>query len=103
MEIKSFKMISGEEIIGKVNAVINDVWVLESVRLIITQAAGPNKLGVGFMPYIVSNMEGKNNIYRHAVACEPQSIAKDLEMMYLENVSGLQLPPSGSAKSIIMS
>lgn len=64
------------------------------------QPVGPNKIGVGFMPWAVGNT-GTNAIFAvrvDAMACMPYAASLDLERGYLQQISGLDLSGTTLAK-----
>ena len=90
-DVVHVKLITGEEIIGKANIDRNmpDGMAMERVRTLAVQPMGQGQMGIAMIPYMVGNPDGLIWIKREHIIAEPESVPKNLEDSYLQQVSGL--------------
>lgn len=85
------KMISGEELIGKLITDHSDVWVLDKPRVltVIPDSAGNAK--VSLLPLMMFNQDGEIQISKHLVIARSEIISKSLEDIYMQATSRIQI------------
>ena len=97
-EIKVYKLVSSEEIIGEfVTSDTNEI-LLTRIRTIHMVQTGPQSVGPALLPFAVSNADGPIGIRKSAVVANITPV-KEIEDIYLQQVSGIQIatnapPPS---------
>lgn len=92
-EVKAFRLVSGEEILGKVVAETDDVYVLEDVRALHAQP-GPQGMQIGLIPYMLSNPELKSFTLRRSAVIGVTEPTAELENGYLQQTSGIAIATS---------
>lgn len=99
--VKHFKVIGGEEIIGTVVEGYEhfaEHLVLEKVRALMAQPMGQGQVGLGLVPYMMGNPDGKIKIPLDMIIGDPvEGLPKNLEDTYLQQVSGLTFATSPTA------
>lgn len=91
MDVKTFKLISGEEVLGKVVSDDDLKIVLEDPRIISLQPTGPGQVTVTFIPFFLSNRKvDKATVNRSAVVAETE-VEDELRKHYAREVSNIQL------------
>lgn len=102
MDIKLFKMYSGEEVIASVDVVELDGFVVSKPHLIQLVPQGAGSMGLLLIPWIVGNRDATVKINRNAMSVvNPITPAKEFEDQYLQQTSGIALAkgmPNGSGK-----
>lgn len=91
MEIKAFKLISGEEIIARVEGETNTVFKLTRPMLVHISAGHDGSPQIGLMPYVISNQDVDVILSKHAISVEIGSINVVLEKKYTEVTSPINL------------
>lgn len=96
-EIKTLKMVSGEEVICKVNEIDEDsgVFTIESPLVLQVMPAPQGGFGLGLIPWVHSQKHGTLEVSVSQIMClgDPD---KDVIDGYLSQISGIQLASSGS-------
>lgn len=97
-QVVAYKLNSSEEIIGKLKDENDLSIVLDDARILIVSPGQGGQAQVALLPYMMAdNGEGSVEIYKTALAGKLQkSIHKQLEDMYLQQTSGIQLATAGS-------
>lgn len=91
MEVKSFKLMTGEEIVARVMDETRTEFVVDSPQVLQFQRVSQNQMGLAFVPWALSNPEisdlqlSKSSI----VAVYPP--ASDVEKQYLSQTSKIAL------------
>lgn len=95
MNIKIFKLVSGEEIITKVleDSSLQSYIVIEKPRSIQPVPQGPNQFGIGLLPYIITNADGQIKLYKAAISGECDA-PSDVEKVYLQQTTNIQIASS---------
>ena len=96
ISVQGFKLVSGEEIIGRVDdrvsMVASDKYVIERPRVLIPQQMGNGQISLGMAPWIISAGEdATHEISPDAVASGPFDVMKNIETEYLRQTTGIQL------------
>lgn len=92
MQVKGFKLISGEEIIARVNEFNEkqNKYLIEKPKLIIPQQVG-NQLTLGMVPWAIGSDEnGTIEIKESAIIAE-FNIVPEIEKEYIKQTTGIQL------------
>lgn len=92
--VRSFKLPSGQEIIGKETAVTSRGVILDDVRELQALQRPDGTFGLGIAPFTFSSRAGKIELYFSSIVGEVLQIPSELEREYLSNVSGIQLAMS---------
>lgn len=94
-EIRVFKLISGEEIVGKVVKKDKEGFVLEKVRTMsLTPTGEQGRVGMNLIPFMLTCMDGEIVFPESSMLCKPRKIDDNLEKFYLEQTSGLSIASS---------
>lgn len=89
-EIKAFKLISGEEVLGKVIGEGSDHVVLEDALALHAQP-GPQGMQIGLIPFMMSNTTAREiQFERSAIVCSTEP-SKELQDGYLQQTSSIDL------------
>ena len=99
MNIKVFKMMNGEEIIGAVTAGSEVGYFLENPATIMVQQNEQGQVGVGLAPYM-PYVQGKVYIYKSAISSEgdPESkMAKEYNRIF---GSGIEVVPASALSGL---
>lgn len=92
-KILTFKLLTGEEVIGReiANLMPNAPYVrMEKVRTIGAQNVGNGQMGIGLMPFALSQHDGVITIMRSSIVAE-FTVDERLEKVYLQQTSNIQL------------
>jgi len=92
-EIKVFKLVSGEEIIGSLVSQSSSPpgYVLEKVRAIHLVPQGQHQFGVAMMPFMTSDPSGQITIMTPAISAQVVNVPDDMERTYLAQTSSIQI------------
>jgi hypothetical protein len=94
MNIKVFKLISGEEIIAEVfNALADNIELKSPATIVIQQTA--QGVGVGLMPYM-AYATGNIKLYKTSIASEAEPDIKMINEYNRIFGSGIQIATAGS-------
>lgn len=95
MTVKSFKLISGEEVVATVVTTLNPTgYTLRKPHILQFQQVAPGQLGLAFIPWTLSNPDIDTvEIPTSAVISVFEPAAK-VEKQYLEQTSGISLVSS---------
>lgn len=92
-----YKLSTGEEIIARIEEERDSAIVLSSVRTIMIQPTGDGRIGIALMPFMAGAADNKIRVYtRSIVSVTDDEIPKQIEDMYLQQTSGIDLS-SGAA------
>jgi len=91
-EVKTFKMMSGEEVITRVEdgSTDNHIKIIKPRTIAITPI-GPGQAQLALIPYVASDPDGEFDIPKTAIMCEITLSNDQLEKGYLEQTSGIVL------------
>lgn len=90
-QVKGYKLVSGEEIIGKpVNG--DEISItLDDARVLGVQP-GPQGISVSFLPVVMlARHQDKTTIFKSSIMVET-NVDSDMEKEYRKAVSGIELP-----------
>ena len=97
MEVRVLKLVSGEEVIGKVEKNEDDFIVLGNARSLMMQQTGDGQVGLGMVPFMPSadnpatDSESDVKIYKQFIMAEPIAVPSPLEDAYLRSTSKIAL------------
>ena len=87
-EVKIFKLVSGEEVLSKVEVIDDGTWLLTDPRML---GMNPQTGQPGMMPFMMLNPERKVKLNPNQIIAESASVPPDMEKKYLSDVSGIAL------------
>jgi len=90
-EIRSMKLLSGEEIIGRIESDDEFTLTLSKVRAIQMVQTGPQQMGMAMAPFLATNIDGDITIRKAALAVDPMEPSTDAEKPYLEQTTSIAL------------
>jgi len=97
--IRLFKLISGEEIVARVQEETPTTFVLKSVRALVIHPAANGQMQVGMMPWSAGVPDGNVTLYKTGILGTPEEpLPKQLEDGYLSQTSGIQLAGGGGLR-----
>lgn len=110
MDIRGFKLITGEEVIAgiieEVRASTNTsstdglfdssgpivAYNIRKPHILRVQPVGPGQLGLAFVPWMLSNPDVSSvNLPVSSIITEPFEISDQVEKQYLQQTSGIEL------------
>jgi hypothetical protein len=92
--IVSFRLISGEEIVGKLISNSDTTFVISKPILIGLQSS-PNGMAIAFMPYMATLDDSAHFTFKHAhVLNTLETTRKDVERSYISATTGIE-PAAG--------
>lgn len=98
-EVKHLKLINGEEIIGRTcdeTGLYPGNIVLDTVRSLTIHEVAPGKAGIGMVPFMMGNPDGRIKIPTSDIMGEAiTEVPKKLEDSYLQQVSGITFATEG--------
>lgn len=92
MNVMGFKLISGEEILARVDDIMtnNDKYAIERPLVVIPQKMG-NQVALGLVPWIISAGENARVNLKESVVASTFSPIREIEDEYLKQTTGIQL------------
>lgn len=93
-KIINFKLISGEEIIAKLDDEMEEKLVISDPRVLTFQDHGDGRVAASFVPPLVLGSDKEISVGKHAISMYTFNITAEYEKRYLESVSGIQLATS---------
>lgn len=103
MDIRSFMLTTGQELVAElIDFTHAETYVIKN-PLIAHMMRGPDGAPqLGFAPWSMIHQDGiKINIPYHAVLAVPIAIEKQVADSYIQNTTGLVLPPSTSGQILM--
>lgn len=90
--IKSYKVATGEEVIGRVENETDEIVTMTRMRVVVMQPMQGGQLGVGFMPFMVSNLGDQAPVYlqKRAIVGE-QNPSREIRDAYIKNTTGIEI------------
>ena len=96
-EVISFRLSSGEEIVGKFVSETNDTITVAKPISIGIQMVGQGQASIAFMPFMASvDDSGTLVFYRANMVTVPTRSRKDVESSYIQATTGLAVPTAGT-------
>lgn len=90
-DIKTVKLITGDEIIGKVNHESGDCIFIEKVRAIVLQQVGPQQVAPTLIPWIITDEDAEVPLIKKHMLTLPMVPSKDVEDAYIKNTTNIQI------------
>ena len=90
-EVKAFKVVSGEEVLGRIVEDKTDSYIVKSPRAIMIQPGPNGQVGITLIPLFASSQDGEIEIKKSHIIGEASKVSADLEKGYLEQTSGIAL------------
>jgi hypothetical protein len=99
-DVVTIKLISGEEIVGKlIDKTVDSITLAKPVHINL-QPVGPKQVGIAFMPVLGSVQDANIQIALSAMSIRPVRTGEDVKNNYLHATTGI-IPVSGSELGII--
>lgn len=95
-EIVTFKLATGEEIIGKfIDSTKEEVKIKFPINIQI-QMVNQNQAGIGFAPFMIGLIEGEPvSFVTSQLVTLPQPARKDVASEYTKATTGIEVPTKG--------
>lgn len=92
MNVKGFKLISGEEIVARVESFDDkqNKYLIEKPKLIIPQQIG-NQLTLGMVPWAIGSDENGTIFLKESAIIAEFNIVPEIEKEYIKQTTGIQL------------
>lgn len=99
MEVRSFKLISGQELVAEVLGETGRGYKVKN-PLAVHVMQGPDGQGhLAFAQWSMVQVQGEViELFSHALAAEPVKLVPEVEHSYAEQVTGLSLPAPPSSR-----
>lgn len=97
MSTTILKLVSGEEVIGKIVEWKTDSVVLTSIRSLVMQPTGPGQMGIAMIPWMATDADGEHEIEDKDIMGRNTEVPKQLEDGYLQQTSGIQIASANDA------
>ena len=92
-EIVSFRLSSGEEIVGRLSRQSDETIEIDKPISIAIQMVQPGQAGITFMPFMASvDDTGKVTFYRANLVTVPTATRPDVAKSYAAATSSIELP-----------
>ena len=91
MEVKSFKLVTGEEIVARVIDETKSEFTIDSPQVLQFQRVSQNQMGLAFVPWALSNPEISELILPRSSTVAVYPPAADVEKQYLSQTSKIAL------------
>lgn len=101
-DIVSFRLSSGEEIVGKLVDQNDDTITLSKPISIGIQMVKPGQASIAFMPFMASvDDTGQFGFYKANIVTVPAKSREDVRASYVQATSSIALPNTGTASGLI--
>ena len=101
-EVVAIRTTSGEEIIGKLVEETEQALTLSKPILVQLQMMQQGGAAISFGPFSLARDDsGEFTFYRSSLLTAPAKARDDIRANYIKAVTGLDIPTSGGASSII--
>ena len=98
-EIGVFVLVSGIEIIAEYTA-DKEFYLLKQPRRIIGQPAGPNKISIGLVPWVMSNPDGIFPVHSGHVVTVTAKIEDNILTNYFSQTTGIDMSAASSGNLV---
>jgi len=101
--VRVFKLISGQEIVGKCKPEVQGISVSAPDKIIMSHVRQiapmqtPGGWQLSLVPFFVVSPDGEINMWKLGIVAELKEVPDPLEKEYLSAVSGIQLVGAGSS------
>lgn len=101
-KVVAIRTISGEEIIGKLVEETADSLTLAKPILVQLQMMQQGGAAISFAPFSLARDDASNaTFYRAALLTHPAEARDDIRANYIKATTGLDIPTTGQASSIL--
>ena len=104
-EIRIYKLLSGEEIIGYFKSATDRYVLLSKAHVIVPQQNEQGKIVILFAPWLIASIggyDGDTELYWNAISGRQVKIPEQMERAFMEQTSGIK-QPTAQEKSLILS
>lgn len=92
-EVVVFKLVSGEEVVGKVTDITADAVTITKPILLVAQMMPNGQAALNFAPFMVGAEEAGNYRFNlDRLVCGPMTPRQDISSNYLKATTGLDIP-----------
>ena len=91
IEVKSFKLITGEEVITRFKKTDDGDYIFEKPRMVMLQPRQDGSFGMMLIPYMTSNPDGSFPIKTSSVVIGPSIVEKELENGYMQQTTKIAM------------
>lgn len=98
MTVKVFKFTSGIEVVAEYQRCEGDVYIVSrplQAHVMRDHVGNPT---LGFAPWTMIGDDKQVRIFQTALACEPLNAEQEIADSYLQNTTGLVLPPGAAGQ-----
>ena len=92
-KVISFKLLSGEEVMGRLVGEVDTTITLEKVRGVQMVQQGPQQMGMAMIPYSATVIDGEIPFYKSAMSTTPMTPSAETEKLYMQNTTSIALAP----------
>ena len=92
-QVLSFKLLSGEEVMGRLVKESDATITLEKVRSVQMVQQGPQQMGMAIVPYSATVIDGEIPFRRSAMSTDPMTPSDETEKMYMQQTTSIALAP----------
>jgi len=89
----SFKLLSGEEVMGRLVEELDTIIKLEKVRSVQMVQQGPQQMGMAIIPYSATNIDGVIPFRKTALSTDPMTPSDETEKLYMQQTTTIALAP----------
>ena len=95
----SFRLTTGEEIIGKLTALEDNAITVSKPIIAQMQMVAPNQAALAFAPFMATADEDMTRFRfeRAHLVCDPIKPRKDISAQYVKMTTGLEIPAAGAS------
>ena len=102
MEVRSIKIISGEEIVGDIVTTTADGYHVKNPLVLHLMKGQDGVPTIAFAQYsLVHKLDAVVVFPETSVSCRPVEVMDEVEQSYVQNTSSIFLPPPASSKQIL--
>lgn len=92
-KVISFKLLSGEEVMGRLVEEWTDGIKLEKVRSVQMVQQGPQQMGMAIIPYSATQIDGVIPFRKSAMSTDIITPSDETEKLYLQQTTSIALAP----------
>lgn len=91
MKILAFKLVSGEEVIARVNGQLDDKYLVSKAQVLQFQQVRPGQMALALVPWILSNPEASDIPIQMSNVITAVPPSEKVEKEYLAQTSNIML------------
>ncbi len=92
-QVISFKLLSGEEVMGRLVNEIDTTITLEKVRSVQMVQQGPQQMGMAIIPYSATVIDGEIPFRKSAMSTDTMTPSDETEKLYMQQTTSIDLAP----------